>query len=314
MRLSAHWWTIERIFRYRLHGLPEVPVEQPWSTEVIDPDLGPLKLSGRLAVPAGADAVAVLIHGLGGSIESGYLRRAAAAAHRLGMASLRLNLRGADRLGADLHHAGQSDDLEAVVQSAALADFRHIVFLGFSLGGHITLRFATHVADPRVRAVAAVCSPVELNISTHDFDRPSTWVYRRYILSGLFELMDSLGEHPLLQVDREALRRVRTIRAFDSLTVVPRFGFRDADDYYDCSSVCRRFDALRVPSFLLAAEGDPMVTARSIRAGLIRAPDALRVQWTERGGHVGFPPRLDLGQEAPLGAESQMLGWLASHC
>ena len=156
--------------------------------------------------------------------------------------------------------------------------------------------------------------PLELNASIHDFDRPSTWLYRRYILTGLFELMDSLGEHPLLQVDREALHRVRTIRAFDSLTVVPRFGFRDVDDYYDSSSVSRRLADLRVPSFLLAAEGDPMVTARSIRAGLTHAPEALRVEWTEHGGHVGFPPGLDLGEDAPRGGESQMLGWLARFC
>jgi len=177
-----------------------------------------------------------------------------------------------------------------------------------------TLRFATHVEEQRVRAAAAVCSPVELNAAIHDFDRPSTWLYRRYILSGLFGLMDTLEDHPHLQVDPEELRRVRTIRAFDGLTVVRRFGFRDADDYYDRASVSRRLGDLRVPSILVAAEGDPMVTARSIRAGLAMVPHDLRVEWVERGGHVGFPPALDLGQDAPLGVESQVLGWLASFC
>jgi predicted alpha/beta-fold hydrolase len=107
---------------------------------------------------------------------------------------------------------------------------------------------------------------------------------------------------------------VRTIRAFDGLTVVRRFGFRDADDYYDRSSVARRLGNLHVPAFLVAAEGDPMITARSIRKGLAMVPHDLRVEWVENGGHVGFSPALNLGQDAPLGIESQVLGWLAAFC
>jgi len=36
----------------------------------------------------------------------------------------------------------------------------------------------------------------------------------------------------------------------------------------------------------------------------------LEVRWAAPGGHVGFPPRLDLGIAAPPGLESQVLGWL----
>jgi hypothetical protein len=39
----------------------------------------------------------------------------------------------------------------------------------------------------------------------------------------------------------------------------------------------------------------------------------LDVRWLERGGHVGFPGALDLGQAAPLGLAPQVLRWLIAH-
>lgn len=313
MRWSGHWWTVWPVVRSRTTGIPVVDGEVPWETRLEDPDVGEVRLNGRLAYGSSSEDLVVLVHGLGGCIESRYMAAAARSAHQLGLATLRLNLRGADRGGGDLYHAGLSSDLEIALRSPELERFSRIRVLGFSLGGHLAMRLATHCRDPRLKAVAAVCSPIDLASAVDDFDQPQRWLYRKYILSSLCEMAATLDAHPTLEVKPRELAGLRNIRDFDRLLVVRRFGFADTEDYYERSGVVHRLSGLQIPALLVATEGDPMVSARSIRLGLDRAgasAAALTVRWVDRGGHVGFPPDLDLGLETPKGLEGQVLGWL----
>ena len=149
MSLAAHARTVWPVVR-RLAGTPPAPPSEPWSIEIPDPDVGPVRLSGRLRTPSAGErgsTLLVLVHGLGGSVDSSYMLRTAAVADALGLASLRLGLRGADRRGADFYHAGLSSDLGWVLESPELAAFERVLLFGFSLGGHLCLRFATEAAD-----------------------------------------------------------------------------------------------------------------------------------------------------------------------
>ena len=305
MSYSGHFWTIWPLFDRRLRPPPETPGE-PWTTDIHDPEVGQIRLTGSLLV-VDDDALIVLVHGLGGSIDSSYMGAAARTARDLGVSSLRLNLRGADRRGGDFYHAGLSSDLGQVLRSPELAGFGRIFIAGFSLGGHLSLRFATEVEDPRVRAVAAVCSPLDLERSVEHIDRPANWIYRRYLLRGLLDMAQNhQGEMP---APLDELRRVRRIRDWDRATVVRRFGFASAEDYYRRAGVGRRLDQLRRPSLLVVARHDPMVPEPSVTAAL-PGPDSLRVEWVDRGGHIGFPSDVDLGMSGPVGVHGQVLSWL----
>ncbi len=310
MSLAAHYWTIRPIVANRLKP-PQAPASEPWSATIDDPEIGEVRLTGRLSAAAADRRLAVLVHGLTGSAESANMLRAARAAAGAGLASLRLNLRGADGSGADLYHGGLSGDLHAVLASPELARFEHLYLYGYSLGGHIALRFATEVEEPRLAAVAASCSPLDLSASVAAFDRRGGWIYRRHVLSGLCRLVAAAQEHPRLSLSLAEARRIRTIREWDRHTVVPRFGFASPEDYYRRSSVGHRLERLRRPALLVAARHDPMVSEDAIRGCLNGAPQTLRVIWRERGGHVSFPPDLDLGEAAPPGAEAQIMAWLA---
>jgi predicted alpha/beta-fold hydrolase len=310
MRLAAHFWTVWPLVRKRLRPLAP-PAGEAWSLAFDDPHAGEVRLTGRLTAVDGRRLV-VLVHGLGGSIDSTYMIRTARAAEAMGLASLRLNLRGADRSGDDFYHAGLSGDLGRVLQSPALARFAEIFFLGYSLGGHLALRFATEVEDPRLRAVAAVCSPLDLDVSVRHFDRPAGWLYRRYILRGLLEMAERQAERGTMPTPLDKLRRVRTVREWDRHTVVPRFGFESPEDYYRQASVGRRLDRLRRPALLIATPGDPFVHPDAVRSALNGNHRRLRVEWVDGGGHVAFPASLDLGQEGPPGIEGQALGWLVA--
>ena len=272
---------------------------------------GPIGLNGRLT-RQDPTRLLVLVHGLGGCTESLYMLRAARhAVHGLGLSCLRLNMRGSDRRGEDIYHAGLVADLHHVLTSPPLAGFEDVYVLGFSVGGHVVLRYATGATDPRLRAVASVCSPLDLSATVEDFDRPANRIYRRYILTGLKELYGAVAARREVPISVDRIRRVRFLREWDSLTVVPRFGFESVDDYYRQAGVYAHLHTLKVPALLVAAEGDPMVTSRSIRRGLERSrAHDLEVRWQPRGGHVGFPADLDLGLDARLGLDPQVQTWL----
>ncbi len=312
-RLGAHYWTIRPLMRY-LREAPSVPQSKAWSRTFTDgPDVP--TVGGFLHADTNHAALLILVHGLGGCADSHYLRRAAAAGLAAGFDVLRLNLRGADGQGDDFYHGGLSTDLAAVVAAPGLVRYQQIVLLGFSLGGHLVLRYATHVDDPRVVGVAAVCSPLHLGAGQQAIDRRAAWAYRRYVLRGLKAGFERVAPGRGMAASLPAIRSVRTLRAFDRHTVVQRFGFVDPADYYTRASVGTHLASLRVKALLVASRYDPMVPPSAIEPWLDpRAQPNLEVRWQDAGGHVGMPPRMSLGfDSAPSGVEAQTVAWLRAH-
>jgi predicted alpha/beta-fold hydrolase len=310
--MLGHLWTIGPNVRHRL--LPHAaPVASEWSTALDDPRIGPVRLTGQLA-RTGARELVVVIHGLGGAIDSSYVIKAARAAAGLGLDSLRLSLRGADRSGEDFYHAGLVADLDAALRSPALAEYAAIYVIGFSLGGHMTLRWAMTPSDPRVRAVASVCAPLDLAAGCAAIDHPRSAVYCGHVLEGLREIYGAVAARRPVPTPLPAIAEVRTIRAWDRLAVVPRHGFCSVDDYYASESAGPRLRALALPTLIVAATGDPMVPARTVAPHLRELPRHVIARWVF-GGHVGFRGGVDLGlglADAP-GLERQVLAWLRQH-
>lgn len=311
MSARAHFWTLWPRFRRALVERPVVGGVS-WSTTVEDPDVGTVTLEGILHRPRGSRHCVVLVHGLGGRPESVYNLAAERVAASHGLATLRFGFRGTEGRGEDIYHAGLSSDLLAVLESEALREFEALTLLGFSLGGHVALKAATEVDDGRLRAVAAICSPLDLRRAVDRFDLPTRWIYRMYVLRNLRKTWTDVAlRRGGLDASPADIARVSKIRRWDELTVVPRFGFRDPDHYYSTQSVGPRVGELRVPALLVGAIGDPMVDRVAIDPWADPVGGSrLEVRWTDRGGHVGFPADLDLGLGAAVGLESQVFSWL----
>lgn len=311
-RLAGHYWTLApvaaKLVRPRL-----APPSRPWSAWVDDDALGRVRLSGAFAEVEG-DGVVVVVHGLGGEIESHYMVDAAHAARAAGLSCLRLNLRGADLSGEDLYHAGLTVDVAAALRSPELLRYRRVFLLGYSLGGHIALRCALAPDDARLAAVAAVCPPLDLDRACRDLDARHRWPYRQYVLAALKAHLAAAVARDRAPVSLARARAIRTFREWDRVVIGPRFGFASPERYYAATSVAPRLGELAVPSLVVAMRHDPMVLASSVRAGLLVAAPRLELCWQERGGHVGFPPGVDLGVDGPRGLEPQIMAWLRSRC
>jgi predicted alpha/beta-fold hydrolase len=290
--LSGHFWTIAPDLRDRVWPA-RAPADAPWWITVADAQLGTVRIGGRMRVADDAQTLLVIVHGLGGSCESPYVRRAAIAAAARGWSYLRVDLRGADGRGEDFYHAALADDLVAALAETQCARHARVLVLGYSLGGHLALRLALAPGDARVRAVAAVCAPLELGASAAWIDRPRAWLYRTHVLRALVRSYRAVAARRDLPTPLAEVARVRTIRRWDELAVVPRHGFADVDDYYARASVGPRLGDLAVPSAWFGAREDPMVAASTVAPALARAGDALHVRWLDRGGHVGFPEPIE---------------------
>jgi uncharacterized protein len=308
--LGGHMWTVAPVASSLVREVP-VASGTPWRGWVDDGALGRVPLSGVLhEPPGGADACVLALHGLGGDIDSHYVRRTAAAALEAGVACLRLNLRGADGSGVDYYHGGLTDDVRAAVASPELARYRRLYAAGFSLGGHLLLRWAALHPDPRLERVAAICPPLDLALTQRDIDSPWRWPYRRYVLGALKDLMRTIAAKRPLPLPLDEVLAIGSMRAWDEALIAPRFGFASAEAYYREASVAPHLGLLEVPALVVGTRHDPMVLARSIAAALGEAPSIVDVRWLDRAGHVGFPADATLGLDAPPGLERQLVAWL----
>jgi predicted alpha/beta-fold hydrolase len=249
--------------------------------------------------PTGKKSTAViLVHGVGGDSGSRYCIRAAVAMFRAGYHALRLNLRGAGEGMVEaplLYHAGLTEDLRAAVE-LVLKDPRvsDVAIVGFSLGGNCTLKLAGEWGrdhPDRIRAMCAVSPPLDLVATSRALEKRRTFPYRQYVLRKLVEVgvaYKKLYPQPAAYYDVEKLKRARLIREYDDLIVAPMYGFENSDDYYRKMSSGPFLPKIEMRTLLVHAEDDPMIPAHTMRPSLASIPKALQVDWSTRGGHVGF--------------------------
>jgi predicted alpha/beta-fold hydrolase len=241
---------------------------------------------------------ALIVHGIGGSSESLYVRRAAAVLLAEGYHVARIDMRGAGASLVDapsLYHAGLIGDLEA---AAAMLGAHPLVdgvaLVGFSLGGNVVLKLGgSWAAAPPAYARAAVAiSPViDLGPASRAFERSSAVVYRVYIVHKLVAMARAFARaYP----DRarglrlEGLTSLSTVRAYDEGIVVPMHGFADVEDYYSRSGSSAELLAMTLPTLVAFAEDDPLVPASTVQPWLARAPASVETAWSKQGGHVGW--------------------------
>lgn len=236
-----------------------------------------------------------LIHGLTGSQDSLYLRRAAKHLLAQGYPTLRLNLRGAGPsapLCRYSYHAGRTEDLEQAVRQL---DDRFagagMYAVGFSLGGNLLLK---HLGEQRTatRFIGAVSisAPILPKAAQVNIMRPRNFLYHRHILAGLRE-ETARPNAAITPAQRALLMRVRSVYEYDERFVAPANGFAGADEYYDKAAALPLLDAIAVPTLVIHALDDPWIPAAPYRDFDWSRNSKLVPLLPERGGHVGFHAR-----------------------
>jgi len=309
MSWRGHLWTLAPHVRHRLWPV-EAPPSRPWKTAVPADQGHSIEISGALS-PGSEPTAVVLVHGLSGNAGSAYMCRAARVVAGRGWTVLCLNLRGADGRGADIYHAGLTDDIEAALRCEELAGASRLFVWGFSLGGLLALHTACRSSSERLCGVVAVCPPLDLHLGAKALDAPRAWLYRRAILADLKRTYAATAERRAMPTPPSVARRARSIRQWDTLTVVPRFGFRDVDDYYTRASLTQ-LDRLQRPALVVASHDDPVTPLATLQPSLDGRVALLDVVM-HRGGHCSFPRPLDVDGGVLDWMERQAVGTPEAH-
>ena len=260
----------------------------------------------------------VLLHGLEGSSDSGYMLGAADKAFRAGFNVLRLNQRncgGTENLTPTLYNSGLSCDVRAVVRELAERDELPEIFAaGFSMGGNLVLKMAGEFgasAPGALRAVAGICPSCDLAACADAIGEMRNRLYeRRFVRLLKARMLRKAALFPE-RYALDGLGKVRSVRQFDDAITAKFCDFRDADDYYKRSSSLALLDKIRVPALILTAKDDPMVPFRSFDAEKLSANPQITLEAPRYGGHCGFIARGSSGERC--WAEARIVEFFREH-
>ena len=264
----------------------------------------------------------VLFHGLEGSSASQYAVAFADFAATKGIAFAVPHFRGCSgelNHAPRAYHSGDFAEVDWILERFARENpLRPLLAVGVSLGGNALMRWAGEMGDAaalRVRAVSAVCSPLDLAAGGHAIGRGfNRLIYTRMFLRSMVpKALKKLEQHPGL-FDRASLVAARDLYEFDNLFTAPLHGFQGTDDYWSRASAKPVLHRIRVPALALNARNDPFVPASSLPTA--REAGAHVTLWQPaQGGHVGFPvSHGPLGLPGHVRAMPEAVGnWLLAH-
>lgn len=294
-------------------GEPPEFLRERWET----PDGDFIDVDWLAPKPMAEAPLWVMFHGLEGSSSSHYALACADYARRQGIGFAVAHFRGCSgelNRAPRAYHSGDYEEIGWLLQRFASLHSGPICAIGISLGGNALMRWAEeagHSAGTTVRAIAAVCSPLDLAASGAAMGRGfNRQVYTRMFLRSMKpKALAKLKQHPGL-FDAQALMAAQDLYAFDNIFTAPLHGFRDTEDYWKRASAQAHLAAVRVPALVINARNDPFIPADSLPA-LHEVGQYVRLQQPDHGGHVGFAAGMPLGH---LGTLPQALArWFDQH-
>ena len=279
--------------RYRRERV-EAPDGDFWDLDWLDPP--PLAAPSADCPPA---PTVVLFHGLEGGSGSHYARALMAHAGELGWRGVVPHFRGCGgepNRQPRAYHSGDHEEIGVMLAAirariAAGGADTPLYAVGVSLGGSALVNWigrAGRDAASMLTAAAAVSTPLDLTQAGIAIDQGLNRIYAWHFLWTLLPKSLALAERFPGLLDRDRVRRVRSMHDFDDIVTAPLHGFENTADYWRRGSSKPWLRQVAVPTLVLNARNDPFVPAVSLPGAGEVSADVLLEQPAE-GGHAGFP-------------------------
>jgi predicted alpha/beta-fold hydrolase len=239
----------------------------------------------------------VLVHGLEGSSQAGYIRSMAHAALQAGYATHRFNMRscgGTEPYATSNYHSGQTGDLLHVIRERKRQAGLPLYAIGFSLGGNVVLKLAGELGESGRELLAGVCAvsaPIDLACAVGALQRPGNFLYQRRFVSRLKQRIRVRHRQAPDRYTLEHLPKIRTVYEFDDYYTARLFDFGTADNYYRTQSSNQFLEKIRVPALLVEAKDDPLVPFSMYDHPAFARNPNLHLVAPDHGGHLGFLSR-----------------------
>ena len=268
-----------------------------WRRQAIAaPDGDEISLFRAQSLPTtGGRPIALLLHGLEGTLRSNYLPGLARECGRAGLQVAAFTFRSCDGLETHaprLYHGGETTDLALVVRRLVEEDAnRPIALVGVSLGGNVLLKWLGESAadvPEQVEAAVAISTPFDFVTSGPNIDKVLGGFYSwRFLRTLRRKALLKQKQHPEL-LDRDKLMACRTLEDFDTHATAALHGFIDARDYWAKVGSRQFLSAIERKTLLISAQDDPFNPASTLPHREVAENPWLESAFPKRGGHVGF--------------------------
>lgn len=243
----------------------------------------------------GSERLVILTHGMCGSTRSKNVMGLAYAYHQIGYDVVAINFRGASgetNRHFRIYHSGETGDLRTVIQLLSDRNIYHSISLsGYSLGGNVILKYLGEEGknlNPIVKRAAVMSVPCDLYLSNIEIEKFKNKPYLMDFNKDLRKLLYPKTElFPELLTKKE-LDDAKNFVDFANVYVTRAFGFKDADDYHIQASSLPYLKNISIPTLLLQSKDDSLISKNSIPYEIANQHPLLRLEVSERGGHVGF--------------------------
>ena len=249
----------------------------------------------------GSKPLVILLHGLTGSSQSGYIKGLQLVLNKQGFRSAAINFRGCSGQSnnrARSYHSGETEDVHFLYQTLRQREPNTpFAAIGFSLGGNVLLKWLGEQGQNlNLFAAVAVSVPLVLGICATKLDSGFSKLYRRNLLDELKTYMRIKREHlEKIECLDEAqkikeLGDLSTIHSFweyDDRVVAQLHGFSNVHDYYNRSSSRQYLKFITAPTLVIQAVDDPFMTTDVLPA-LDEVSPHVQLEYARHGGHVGF--------------------------
>jgi uncharacterized protein len=237
----------------------------------------------------------LIVHGLEGSSDSGYVLGITQKALAAGMNVVRMNQRncgGTDGLSDSLYHSGLSRDIRMVAESLIASEgLTRLALAGYSMGGNLVLKLAGEwgtEAPSQVKAIAAVCPSIDLAPSADALHLRPNWLYEKYFLVKLSRRLRDKAKLFPGKFDLGRLENLASLRDFDDRITAYYCGFEGAADYYHRAAAARVIDRIAIPTLVLHALDDPFIRILPDTRALIVGNPHITLVETGHGGHCAY--------------------------
>jgi uncharacterized protein len=284
---NAHAQTIYASIRHPMVA----PVDKIEKLDLPDGDFLDL-LWSRADLPETAPLV-VILHGLGGCVNSSYVARFMKAFNQQGWRAVLMHFRGA---GEELnrlpraYHSGDTADLNFLIQTLKQREPEtRKAIVGVSLGGNVLLKWLGEQQESAsVDAAVAVSVPFVLSKVANRISEGFSRFYQAHLLNQFKTVFARKASH--FKNPPEALKKAAECNCFwtfDNEVTAPLYGFNNVHAYYRESSSRKYLRTIAKPTLIIHSEDDPFMTVDVVPEEN-ELSDSVTLELSKKGGHVGF--------------------------
>lgn len=244
----------------------------------------------------------IITHGLEGDSGAQYVRGMARLFFKNGWDVLAWNCRscsGEMNRQFRMYHHGDVEDISTVIQHALdPGKYAKLALSGFSMGANITLKYlgVNGARTPAPLIGAAVFSaPCDIRAGADVLDRWDNVIYKKRFMRALYQKIRVKNAQFPGRVDLANYRKIRRWRDFDEFFSAPITGHASAAEFHEQASAKNFLEGIRVPTLLLSAKNDPILTPECFPIELAKTHPHLHLELTPGGGHCGFQVRRGKG-------------------